>query len=165
MNALFKPGVADQQPREVREDVLVYTTEPLEQAVEVTGPIEVRLWAASDAPDTDFVAMLVDVHPDGFAQNLVDGIIRARYRNGDQPEPLEPGQPYEFRINLWSTANLFKAGHRIRLDLTSSNFPRWDRNPNTGEPLGSSAEMRLARQTIFHDAEHPSCVVLPVIPA
>lgn len=165
MNALFAPGVADQQAREAREDVLVYTTEPLGQAVEVTGPIEVKLWAASDAVDTDFVATLVDVHPDGFARNLVDGIIRARYRKGDQPELLEPGQVYEFTLNLWSTANVFKAGHRIRLDLTSSNFPRWDRNPNTGEPLGSSAEMRPARQTIFHDVEHPSCVVLPVIPA
>ena len=91
------------------------------------------MWAASDAKDTDFVATLVDVHPDGFAQNLADGIIRARYRNGDQAELLEPGQPYEFTINLWATANVFKAGHRIRLDVTSSNFPRWDRNPNTGD--------------------------------
>ncbi|MDB5082513.1 MAG: CocE/NonD family hydrolase [Chloroflexi bacterium] len=164
MNQLFKPGVADQQGRERRQDVLVYTTEPLDHALEVTGPVEVRLWAASDAPDTDFVATLVDVHPDGFAQNLVDGIIRARYRNGDRPELLEPGQPYEFTINLWSTSNVFKAGHRIRLDITSSNFPRWDRNPNTGEEIGSSAEMRPARQTIFHDAGHPSSVVLPIIP-
>jgi putative CocE/NonD family hydrolase len=144
--------------------VLVYTTEPLGREVEVTGPLEVKLWAASDVTDTDFVATLVDVHPDGFAQNLADGIIRARYRNGDQPELLEPGQAYEFTINLWSTANVFKVGHRIRLDITSSNFPRWDRNPNTGEPFASSAEMRPARQIIFHDAGHPSRVILPIIP-
>jgi putative CocE/NonD family hydrolase len=164
MNGVYRPGAVNQQAKEAREDVLVFTTEPLNRALEVTGPLEVRLWAASDAPDTDFVATLVDVHPDGFAQNLADGIIRGRYRQGDGAALLEPGKPYEFTINLWSTANVFKAGHRIRLDVTSSNFPRWDRNPNTGEAFGSSAEMRPARQTIFHDADHPSCVVLPVIP-
>ncbi len=164
MNGIFRPGAVDQQVKEAREDVLVFTTEPLDREVEVTGPLEVKLWAASDARDTDFVATLVDIHPDGFAQNLADGIIRGRYRNGDKPELLEPGQSYEFTINLWATANVFKAGHRIRLDVTSSNFPRWDRNPNTGDAFGSSAEMHPARQTIFHDTEHPSCVVLPIIP-
>ncbi|MBN9393459.1 MAG: CocE/NonD family hydrolase [Chloroflexi bacterium] len=164
MNGVYRPGAVNQQPKEAREDVLVFTTEPLTRDLEVTGPLEVKLWAASDAPDTDFVATLVDVHPDGFAQNLADGIIRARYRQGDRAELLEPGRAYEFTINLWATANVFKAGHRIRLDVTSSNFPRWDRNPNTGEAFGSSTEMRPAHQTIFHDAEHPSCVVLPVIP-
>ncbi len=165
MNALYGAGVKDQRAIEARDDVLIYTSEVLTQDTEVTGPVVVKLWASSDAPDTDFVARLVDVHPDGFAQNLTDGIIRARYRNGDAPaEPLEPGKPYEFTIDLWSTANLFKAGHRIRLDVTSSCFPRWDRNLNTGEPFGTDSTPRPARQTILHDAEHPSHVVLPLIP-
>lgn len=164
MHTLYGPGVKDQRQIEARPDVLSYTTPPLVEDVEVTGPVIVKLWAASDAPDTDFVARLVDLHPDGFAQNLTDGIIRARYRNGATPELLEPGQPYLFTIDLWATANLFKAGHAIRLDITSSNFPRWDRNHNTGAPIGSDTEMRPAHQTILHDAEHPSHVVLPVIP-
>ncbi len=164
MHPLFYAGVKDQRPVEQREDVLTYTSEPLETNTEVTGPVIVKLWAASDALDTDFVARLVDVHPDGFAQNLTDGIIRARYRNGDTPELLEPGTAYEFTINLWSTANLFKAGHRIQIDVASANFPRWDRNPNTGDPFGMSAAMRPAQQTILHDTVHPSHVILPLIP-
>ncbi len=164
MHPLFGPGVQDQRPIEARDDVLVYTSESLAKATEVTGPITVKLWAISDAPDTDFVARLVDVHPDGFAQNLTDGIIRARYRCGDTPELLTPGQAYEYTIDLWSTANVFQAGHRIRLDIASASFPRWDRNLNTGEPFGMSAEIRPARQTILHDAAHPSHVVLPIIP-
>jgi uncharacterized protein len=160
----FADGPRDQRPIEQRDDVLVYTSEPLAEDTEVTGPVIVKLWACSDAPDTDFVARIVDVHPDGFAQTITDGIIRARYRNGDAPEMLQPGQAYEFTINLWSTANVFKAGHRIRLDITSSNFPRWDRNPNTGAPFGSDTERRPAHQTILHDAEHPSHVILPLIP-
>jgi uncharacterized protein len=164
MNALYFPGVKNQRPIEEREDVLAYTTEALSEDIEVTGTVIVKLWASSDTKDTDFVARLSDVHPDGFVQNLVDGIVRARYRNPDQEELLEPGKVYEFTINLWSTANLFKAGHRMRLDVTSSCFPRWDRNPNTGEPFGTDTTTRPARQTIWHDAEHPSCVVLPVIP-
>jgi putative CocE/NonD family hydrolase len=164
MNALFTPGVKDQRRNEEREDVLCYTSEPLAKDTEVTGPIVVKLWASSDARDTDFVARLVDVYPDGFAQNLADGIIRARYRNGDTPELIEPGKAYEFTIDLWATSNLFKAGHRIRVDITSSNFPRWDRNPNTGEAFGSDATTRSANQTILHDAEHPSHIVLPIIP-
>ncbi|MBZ0290473.1 MAG: CocE/NonD family hydrolase, partial [Anaerolineae bacterium] len=137
---------------------------PLNQDMEVTGPVIVKLWAASDARDTDFVTNLIDVHPDGFAQNLCDGIIRARYRNGDTPELLQPNRPYEFTIDLWATANLFKEGHRMRLDIASASFPRWDRNPNTGEPFGISAYMHPARQTILHDAAHPSRVILPIIP-
>jgi putative CocE/NonD family hydrolase len=164
MHPLFGPGARDQRGTEARADVLSYTSAPLAQDTEVTGPLHARLWAASDAPDTDFVARLVDVHPDGFAQNLADGIIRARYRNGLTPEFLEPDRPYEFTIDLWSTANVFKAGHRIRVDVASANFPRWDRNPNTGAPLGSSAELRPARQTILHDADHPSHIVLPIVP-
>jgi putative CocE/NonD family hydrolase len=164
----FRPGPFDQSPTESRTDVLVYTTPVLEQDVEVTGSITVHLWATSSAPDTDFVARLVDVHPDGYAQNLTDGIIRARYRNfahGEAPSLIESGKAYEYAIDLWATSNVFKAGHRIRLDVTSSNFPRWDRNPNTGHDLGADTELVVAHQSILHDREHPSHVVLPIVPA
>jgi len=164
MNPLYGPGAKDQRPIEARADVLSYTTTPLAHDTEVTGPIAVTLWAASDAPDTDFVARLVDMHPDGFAQPLADGIIRARYRNGSAPELLEPGRPYEFTIDLWATANVFRAGHRIRVDIASASFPRWNRNPNTGAPFAVDADMRPARQTILHDAAHPSRIVLPIVP-
>ncbi len=167
MTPEFRAGPFDQRPTEGREDVLVYTTPALEQDVEVTGPILVHLWAASSAPDTDFVARLVDVYPNGYAQNLTDGIIRARYRNfagGEAPTLIEPGRAYEYEIDLWSTSNVFKAGHRIRLDVTSSNFPRWDRNPNTGHDFGVDAELTVAHQTILHDSEHPSYVTLPIVP-
>ena len=167
MSPEYRAGPLDQTPIEVREDVLVYTTPVLEQDVEVTGPITVRLWAVSSAADTDFVARLVDVHPSGFAQNLTDGIIRARYRNlarGEAPSLIEPGIAYEYEIDLWSTSNVFKAGHRIRLDVTSSSFPRWDRNPNTGHDVGVDIELAVAHQTILHDREHPSYVVLPIVP-
>ncbi len=168
MTPEYRPGPYDQRPIEERPDVLVYSTEVLSSAVEVTGPIKVHLWATSSAPDTDFVARLVDVHPDGYAQNLTDGIVRARYRafaQGAGPSLIEPGRAYEYEIDLWATSNLFKAGHRIRLDITSSSFPRWDRNPNTGHDLGVDAELVPARQTILHDSEHPSYVVLPIVPA
>jgi len=164
MHPLFGLGAKDQRTIEGREDVLVYTSEPLSEDLEVTGPAIVKLWACSDAKDTDFVARLIDVHPDGFARHLTDGIIRARYRNGDAAELLEPGKAYEFTIDLWSTANVFKAGHRIRLDIASASFPRWDRNPNSGDDFGVSAELRPAHQTILHDAAHPSHIILPIIP-
>src|SRR5581483_1647328 len=164
MSGVFHPGAHDQRATEARRDVLVYTSDVLEKDFEVTGPIVMHLFAASDAPDTDFVARLVDVHPDGYAQNLTDGILRARYRRGAQPELLQPNQVYEFRIDLWATANVFRAGHRIRVDITSSNFPRWDRNPNTGAPIGADTPLHIAHQTIFHDAAHPSQIILPVIP-
>jgi uncharacterized protein len=168
MSPEYRPGPLDQSSVEVREDVLVYSTPALEQDMEVTGPITVHLWAASGAPDTDFVARLVDVHPNGYAQNLTDGIIRARYRNfatGEAPSLIEPGIAYEYEIDLWATSNVFKAGHRIRLDVTSSNFPRWDRNPNTGHAFGADAELAVAHQTILHDRQHASYVVLPIVPA
>ena len=167
MSPEFRSGPLDQTPIEIREDMLVYTTPALEQDVEVTGPIIVHLWAVSSAPDTDFVARLVDVHPNGFAQILTDGIIRARYRNfarGEAPSLIEPGTAYEYEIDLWSTSNVFKAGHRIRLDVTSSSFPRWDRNPNTGHNFGVDTELATAHQTILHDRDHPSYVVLPIVP-
>jgi uncharacterized protein len=164
MHILYGPGPKDQRVVEARPDVLSYTSAPLVQDVEVIGPLVARLWAASDAPDTDFVARLVDVYPDGFAQNLADGIIRARYRNRANAEPIEPGQAYEYTIDLWATANVFKAGHAIRVDIASANFPRWDRNPNTGAPFAQETELRPGHQTILHDAEHPSHVVLPIVP-
>ena len=167
MTAEFPAGVFDQRATEERADVLVYTTPVLEQDTEVTGPISLHLWASSSASDTDFVARLVDVHPSGYAQNLTDGIIRARYRDferGAAPTLIEAAKVYEFILDLWSTSNVFKQGHRIRLDVTSSNFPRWDRNPNTGHDFGADSELVVAHQAILHDAEHPSFVLLPVIP-
>jgi hypothetical protein len=156
---------ADQREIEERPDVLVYSTPPLQQAVEVTGPLSVTLWIASSARDTDFTAKLVDVQPDGTARLLTDGIQRARYRRSrTTPELLVPGRPTELTIDIGVTGNLFKAGHRIRLEISSSNFPRFDRNPNTGDPFGEGAELRTAEQTIFHDAARPSRVMLPVIP-
>jgi putative CocE/NonD family hydrolase len=160
-----KAGPCDQAGVEQREDVLVYSTPPLEQDVEVTGPVKLILWAASSARDTDFTGKLVDVHPDGKAYNLCDGIVRAQCRNGlEKPDLLEPGQATRFEIDLWVTSNLFRRGHRIRLQVSSSNFPRFDRNPNTGHDFGQDAELAKASQTIFHDQAHPSHILLPIIP-
>jgi len=159
----FPAGPADQRSIEARPDVLTYTTPPLERDTEVTGPVRIRLWACSSAPDTDFVGRLVDVYPDGRAYNLTDGIVRARFRDGSPANLLEPGRPYAFDIDLWSTSNVFKTGHRIRLQVCSSNFPRWDRNPNTGHPFGQDDEVCVAEQTILHDRDHPSQVVLPLV--
>ena len=159
-------GPRDQQQAEWRPDVLVYTTEPLEEDVEVTGPVSLVLYASSSAPDTDFTAKLVDVHPNGTAINVAQGIIRARYRDSwEEPQLMEPGQVYKFTIDLWSTSNCFVAGHRIGLEVSSSNFPQFDRNPNTGAPFGQDAETQIADQTIYHDEEHPSHLLLPVIPS
>jgi hypothetical protein len=158
-------GPFDQSAVEDRADVLVYTSSPLEKAVEVTGPVKVILHAASSARDTDFTAKLVDVHPDGKAYNLCDGIVRARCRESlTTPTLLEPGKTYRYDIDLWVTSNLFKPGHRVRLEISSSNFPRFDRNPNTGHDFGADAELAKAEQSIFHDREHPSHVLLPIIP-
>jgi hypothetical protein len=159
-------GPRDQRPAEERADVLVYTTPPLEEDVEVTGPVSVMLYAASDARDTDFTAKLVDVFPDGYAMNVAQGIIRARYRDSwERPALLEPGRLYQYTIDLWSTSNCFLRGHRIRVEISSSNFPQFDRNPNTGHPFGLDAELRPARQTVFHDADHPSHILLPIVAA
>lgn len=159
-------GAFDQAMVEHRGDVLVYSTEPLAEDLEVIGPVKFMLYASSSAPDTDFTAKLVDVGPCGFARNLTDGILRARVRESQaSPRLMRPGQIYEFTIDLWSTANLFKAGHRIRLEVSSSNFPRFDRNPNTGHDLFADAETRPAMQTVRHDREFASYLTLPVIPA
>jgi hypothetical protein len=159
------PGAFDQEEVEQRADVLVFKTEPLAQDVEVTGSVTLHLFAATTAADTDFTGKLVDIYPDGYTRNLTDGIIRARFRQGtDRPRPITPGEIYEYEINLWATSNFFRQGHRIGLEVTSSNFPRFDRNLNTGHELGADAEMRPALQTIYHDRERPSRLILPVIP-
>ncbi len=167
MTPEFPDGPVDQRSIESRPDVLVYRTDPLARDTEVTGPIRVRLFAASSAPDTDFVARLVDVDAQGRSLNLTDGILRARYRDAQRGGPvrlIQPGEPVVYDIDLWSTSNVFLAGHRIGVQVTSSSFPRWDRNPNTGHPFGADAELRAAHQTILHDAAHPSCVILPLVP-
>jgi len=164
-NLIIDMGVQDQRPVEERRDVLVFTSEPLTAPLEITGPVRVELWASSSAVDTDFTAKLVDVRPDGYAMNLLDGIIRARYRNSaETPELMEPDRPYRFEIDLWATSNVFLPGHRIRLEISSSNFPRFDRNLNTGAAFGEGSTGEVAAQQVFHDRDRPSAVVLPVIP-
>jgi putative CocE/NonD family hydrolase len=158
-------GAFNQQENENRPDILVYSTQTLEKDIEVTGPVRVTLFAASSAVDTDFTAKLIDVWPDGAAYNVAEGIIRARYRRSAAlPELIEPGKVYEYDIDLGGTSNVFKPGHCIRLEISSSHFPKWDRNLNTGHIMGDDAEIRLALQTIYHTRQFPSCVVLPVIP-
>ena len=133
--------------------------------MEVTGPLEVHLWAATSAPDTDFTAILVDVEPCGYARNVQDGIIRARYRGSlAQAQPIRPGEVYEYTIDMSATSHVFKAGHRIRLEISSSNFPHFDRNLNTGRSIAEDADVRTALQTVLHSAERPSHIVLPIIP-
>ena len=180
-NPIMEPGAYDQRgrpdffgckdslPLNARGDVLTFQTEPLEEDVEVTGLIEMHLWASSSATDTDFTAKLIDVYPpgddypEGLAINITDSIIRARYRNGwEKPELMTPGEPYEFVFQLYPTSNVFIRGHRIRLDISSSNWPRFDVNPNTGGPLGLERRYQTATQTIYHDADYPSHIVLPI---
>ena len=163
-------GCRDSLPLNARSDVLTFQTEPLESNVEVTGPIAVSLYAASSARDTDFTAKLIDVcplsedYPYGLAINLTDSIIRTRYRNGwEEPELLEPREIYKFTFQLYPTSNVFQAGHRIRLDISSSNFPRFDVNPNTGGALGLERRFEVAEQRIYHDTEHSSQVILPIV--
>ena len=164
-NDLLPSGAFDQREVEQRGDVLVYTSAPLEEDLTVIGPVRVDLWASSSAPDTDFTAKLVDVHLDGYAHNVSEGIIRARYRNSEHRQSwLTPGAVHEFTIDLGFTATVFQRGHRIRLEISSSNFPHFDRNLNTAAPFGESAEMQTANQRVLHDAEHPSRLVLQVAP-
>ena len=155
----------DQRTFDGRQDILVYQTPPLEQPVEVTGPITVTLFAASSAPDTDWVVKLQDVWPSGFTQELCHGILRARYRDSyEDPSLLQPGEVYEFTITVNPVSNVFLPGHRIRVDITSSDFPNFDRNHNTGGNDYFEADLQAARQTVFHDAARPSRITLPVIP-
>ena len=164
-------GPYDQTKAEARQDVLVFTGDKLTSAMEATGPVKVVLYAATSATDTDWTAKLVDVHPDGRSFNLCDGILRARYRepssadaSAGAPTLIEPGKVYRYQIDLWVTSNVFLPGHRIRVEISSSNFPRFDRNPNTGHAFGADAELKKANQTVYHDAQYPSHLLLPVIP-
>ena len=158
-------GAYDQNAVEERQDVLVYSTPPLEKDTEVTGPVTVTLWASTSTTDTDFTAKLVDVCEAGCARNLTDGIIRARYRDSmSNPTLLEPNRAYCYEIDLWATSNVFKAGHRIRLEVSSSNFPRFDRNTNTGNIIAEDTELRPALQTVFHDVQQASYISLSVVP-
>ena len=159
------------RPLAERPDVLVFATPPLDRDLEVTGPVTVRLWIASDCPDTDFTAKLIDVYPpnedypEGFAMNLTEGILRVRYRDSwERPSPITPGETYAITIELFPTSNQFASGHRLRLDISSSNFPHFDVNPNSGEPEGSMEHPRIARNRVFVDRAHPSHVILPAIP-
>jgi putative CocE/NonD family hydrolase len=162
----IRPGPVDQRPIERRDGVLVYTSDELERDLEVTGPLQVVLYAASSALDTDFTAKLVDVFPDGRAIHLAEGILRARHRYGlDRAELLEPGEVTEFVIKLASTSNIFKAGHRLRVEISSSNFPRFDRNLNTGEGIATGTRMQVAHQTVLHTQTYPSHILLPLIPS
>ena len=164
-NMLSGGGPYDQSEQAVRQDVLSFLTSPLSEDLEVTGPVKVTLYAATSARDTDFTAKLIDVHPECKAYNLLDGIIRARYRvSFSNPLLVEPGEMYEYTIDLWSTSIVFKKGHRIRVDISSSNFPHFDRNPYTGNTFGMDADMQTAMQTIYHIDTYPSYVELPVIP-
>jgi len=162
----YSRAPSDPTALERREDVLVYTSDRLAEDLEVTGPIELVLWVASSAPDTDFTGKLIDVFPDGTARTLTDGILRARYRDGTAASApaLEPGVPVELMIDLLATSNRFRAGHRIRLEVSSSNFPRFDRNPNTGTPVATESRLEPAEQTILHDRTRPSHLVLPIVP-
>ncbi len=159
------PGPRDQRPVEARDDVLVYSMAAFKSDFEVTGPVSVELYASSSAVDTDFTGKLVDVWPNGFAQNLTEGILRARFRNSqEKPEFLNPGETYKLTLDLWATSNIFKAGHRLRLEISSSNFPRFDRNLNTGENAAHSSRMVRATNTIYHDSAHPSALVVSAVP-
>ena len=157
-------GPKDQRPIEERKDVLVYTSSPMSSSLAIAGPVKMKLHASTDGPDTDFMVKLIDVAPNGYAMNIAEGILRARFRKGvDKMELLEAGKEYEFDVDLVGTANVFLPGHRIRVDITSSNFPQFDRNPNTGEDLGASSKIRVAKQTVFHGGVRASHIVLPVV--
>ena len=171
MAPIHRPGARDQREIEDRPDVLVYTSETLREDYTVLGPVHATVFAATSAPDTDFVVRLVDVYPDGRAIGVADGVIRASAREAFPapgvtrpawPKPVEPGRAYGYNVDLWATGITFRAGHRIRVHITSSCFPRWDRNPNTGEGP-DSARTEVARQRIFHDPERPSHVTLTVV--
>jgi uncharacterized protein len=161
---IFPWGPMDQRGIEERKDVLVYTTRPLRRDLEVAGPVKVVLYVATTARDTDFTAKLVDVFPDGSARNLTDGILRLRYRNSlEKPELAKPGEVYRITVDAGVTGNVFLKGHRIRVEVSSSNFPRFDRNSNTGGRIADAVKLSKATQTIYHDAQHPSALVLSVM--
>jgi uncharacterized protein len=154
-----RAGIAPQTDVEDRRDVLVYTGEPLATDIEVTGPISAVLYVSTDAPNTDFTVKLVDVHPDGKAYNVSDGILRRGY-----PQPAASGAPTEIEVELWPTSMLFRRGHRLRVEVSSSNYPRFDRNPNTGRDIPTERAPVVARQSLSHGSAAPSRIILPVIP-
>jgi putative CocE/NonD family hydrolase len=164
--AILPAAAHDQSTVELRDDVLVYTSAPLEKDLAVIGPVAVKLWAKTSAPDTDFTAKLVDVHLDGIAHNVLDRVVRARFRNGSKlpPSLVEPGKPYEYTIDLGNTATILRKGHRVRLEISSSNFPHYARNLNTGLSNEATSSMQIAEQMILHDGAHRSRLVLPVAP-
>jgi hypothetical protein len=167
--SLHGPGLqvrpTDQRPLSDRQDILVYQTEPLTERLEVTGNATVELFASSSAPDTDFFARLIDVAPDGMARDVALGMVRARYRHGlKQPELIQPGEIVKYTIELDPTSNAFLASHRIRLDITSSDFPNYDRNHNTSADQNADIELKTARQTIHHGGNHATCLILPWVP-
>ncbi|MYA61875.1 MAG: CocE/NonD family hydrolase [Dehalococcoidia bacterium] len=160
--SVFEVGVQDQRAIEAREEVLAYTSEPLERDTEVTGHVELELWAVTSVTDTDWTAKLVDVHPDGQARNVCDGILRASFRDSlESPSPIQPGEAYRYNVDVGPTAMLFRKGHCIRLEVSSSNFPAYARN--TGSPHHQSSDLTPATQTVLHDASHPSHLTLPVV--
>jgi putative CocE/NonD family hydrolase len=161
-------GLIDWGPtdfRGVEDRLLTYTSAPLERDLHVVGHVKAVLYAASSAPDTDWVVRVCDVWPDGRSISVCDGILRARYRDSfAHPALMEPGRVYRFEVDLRATAQSFLAGHRLRVHVTSSDFPRYDRNLNTGGPIGEKTTSRVAMNTVFHDALHPSHLLLPVLP-
>ncbi len=158
-------GPDDYRPVERRDDVLVYTSEPMRQDTLVCGPVRARILASSSAKDTDFMAKFLDVWPSGFAERLSDGMVRARFRDGmDRPELIEPGKVYAYNIDLWNTCEMFLKDHRLRVEISSSAFPKYDRNLNTGDVLGKTTRMQVAEQHVYHDQQHASYILLPVVP-
>ena len=163
-NLTITKGPRDQRPIGDRPDVLTFTSDELDEHLEVTGAVKVKLWASSSATDTDFTAKLSDVYPDGREMIVLDGIIRARHRNSmEKSELMKPGKVYEFDIDLWSTSLVFSPGHRIRVAVSSSNAPRFEPNPNTGKPSGTDDQRIVATNHIFLDADHPSHILLPIV--
>jgi uncharacterized protein len=157
-------GPQDQTNAESRKDVLVFTTAPLTKDLEVTGPVLLDMYVSSSAADTDFTGKLVDLWPNGFAQNLTEGILRMRYRDSqEKPGLMKPGEVYHVKVDLWATSNVFLAGHKVRLEVSSSNFPRFDRNLNTGEEQANATRMSRANNVVYHDKEHPSALILPMV--
>ena len=147
-----------------RDDGLIYETGALLNDMDITGPISVEIYASSSVPDTDFTAALVDVYPDGYSLLIQEGILRASFRDKDaEPSPIEPGEIYTFTIDLWATSYTLPAGHKLRVEISSSNFPRFARNLNNGETFGVSDEIKIAEQTIYHNSKYPSRLVLPIM--
>jgi hypothetical protein len=159
-------GPRDRSHIQLRPDVLTFTTDVLTEDLEITGPISATVWASSDAIDTDFTATLTDLEPEGKAIALCEGIVRARFRDGtENPQMIIPGKIYKFEIDMWNTSNSFNKGHRIRIEISSSNFPRYNRNLNSGNPIASDTDITIANQTVYHGSKYPSHINLPLIPA